>query len=542
MSIALPRRRSLAGAVIFSLVVGGLTLAPISAATAAKPTTAQNAATVLTAINAGRSALESPSLTSSAALTVIAQKYAASSAAKGKVTTEPTVIPADANPEAVAPAFDFSVTAISSKSAASAAYAKLNAEIVLNSTYDFAGIGYATKGTKTFVVALVADYTTAPLETQFATKPYLTGSTTVGGILVARTTFKQEPDSVTYEWIVDGVNVGAASGHLLPLFPELYGTRISVKVTATKAGYAPLTVISATTPKVGRGSISATLTVSGDRNVDRTLEAQVISSYFLFAASADVEFQWYRGSTKITGATDASYTQTALDLNKKVWVRATFAGEGLKTLVKNSSKSIVTKNRQIHYTSGVGISWDSESEIAVGSVATVDVGDWLIESEDSLVSPGITLSIQWLLDGKAVKGATSETFTVPASAVTKKLSVRVTGKQSGRVTTVRTSDTSYIAGLDFDTTPTLSVAGDFVTGKTLKATVAGIPAGATVSYKWYSAVAIYGIRGATSRSLKLTTALVNSHLVAAQVTIKRAGYNTITLQQYSTDLGFLGLP
>jgi hypothetical protein len=542
MSIALPRHRSLAGAVIFSLVIGGLTLAPISVANAAQPTTAQKAAIVLGTINTARNQNEISALESSAALTVIAQKYAAASAAKGKLTAAPTVIPADANPESAPPVFVISAATISSKSTADKAYPKLEAAKVLGSSYDFAGIGYATKGSKTFVVALVADYTTAPLETQFATKPYLTGSTTVGGILVARTTFAQEPDSVTYEWIVDGVNVGTDSGHLLPLFPDLYGTRISARITATKAGYAPLTVSSATTPKIGRGSIVTTLTVFGDRNVGRTLETQVISPNFVFAASADVEFQWYRGSSKITGATEANYTQTALDLNKKVWVRATFAGEGLKTLVKSSSKSIVTKNRQIHYTSGVGISWDSESEIAVGSVATVDVGDWLIESEDSLVSPGITLSIQWLLDGKAVKGATSETFTVPASAVTKKLSVRVTGKQSGRVTTVRTSDTSYIAGLDFDTTPTLSVAGDFTKGKTLKATVDGIPAGATVSYKWYSALAIYGIRGATSRSLKLTTEHVNSHLVAVQVTIKRAGYNTITLLQYSTDLGFLGLP
>ena len=542
MSIALPRRRSLAGAVIFSLVAGALALAPASVASAAKPTTAQNAAIVLGTINTARNMNEAAALESSAALTVIAQKYAAASAAKGKVTAEPTVVPADADAEAGAPVFDFSVASFSSKSAATAAYAKLNPEIVANPDFDFAGIGYATKGSKTFVVALVADYSTAPLETQFATKPYLTGVPAVGNFLVARTTFTQEPDSVTYEWIINGENIGQFSGNMLPLYSSIYGSRIAAKITATKAGYAPLVVTTATTPKIGRSTLAASLSVEGDRNVGRSLYAELYPAAFLFVASPDYSFQWYRGSSKIAGATGSTYTQTTQDLNKKIWVRGTMSGEGIRTRVKDSSKSIVTKNRQIEYTSGVSISWTDESEITVGSVATVNVGDWLDHNPEALVSPGIGLGIQWLINGKAVKGATSETFTVPASAATKNLSVRVTGKQSGRVTTVRTSGTSYIPGLNFDTTPNVTVSGDFATGTRLKAKVTGVPTGAKVSYAWASPLSLSGIRGATSTSLKLTKALVDAHLVMVQVRITRTGYNTIVLQGFASDLSFVGAP
>lgn len=539
MSIAVPRRRTLAGAVIFSLAIGGLSIAPLSA-TAAVPAVTKSEV-VFNAINAGRAGAETPQLSSSDALDVIAQKYAAASAAKGKVATKPTVVPADSDAEAPAPTFDFAVASFSSKLKAEAAYGKLNSTIVLNPAFDFAGIGYATKGTKTFVVALVADYSTAPLETQFATKSYLTGAPTVGNLLVAHATFAETPDSVSYEWIVDGENVGNFSGNLLPLFVELYGTRISAKITATKAGYAPLVITTATTPKIGRTTVKATLSVEGDRNVGRTLYAEAYPTSFYFVSSPSISYQWYRGSSKIVDATSQNYTQTPQDLNKKIWVRSKISGPGFTTFIKDSSRSIVTKGKQIEYTSGVSISWANEGNITVGTVATVNVGDWLDQNPEALVSPGIGLSIQWLLNGKAVKGATGESYTVPASAATKNLSVRVTGKQAGRQTTVRTSSSSYIAGLEFEASPSLVVAGDFVTGKTLKAVVTGVPAGAKVSYEWASAFSATGIRGATSKSLKLTKAMVDSHAVVVYVTISRAGYNTISRQAFVTDLTFIGI-
>lgn len=539
MSIALPRRRSIAGAVIISLAVGGLTLAPLSAATAI-PVPQSNAQIVLNDINSARNAVEVSSLTSSDALDVIAQKYAVASAAKGKATAEPTVVPADVNTEAGAPSFDFSVGSFSSKSAATAAYAKLDALIVGNSAYDYAGIGYATKGTKTFVVALVADYVTAPLETQFATKPFISGTRTIGSILAARTTFAEQPDSISYDWTIGGEHTeGFIFGNLLPLFAsdDLIGKRVSVTITALKAGYAPLVISSGQSVAISRAKATPSVTVSGDRNVGRTLYAGVALSHFSFFASPDISYQWYRGTSKIEGATYFDYTQTAQDLKKKIWARATVSGSGFVTQSDSSSKSIVTKPRQIEYTSGVNVTWTDESTITVGSVATVDVGDWLDYTPDTdrLVSPGIGLKIQWLVDGKAVKGATGETFTVPASAATKYVSVRVTGKQSGRETTVRTSNSSYIAGLTFEASPSVSISGDFLTGKKLTANVEGVPAGAKVSYEWRSAL-FSNKKLASSKSLTLTRGMVYSHLVGVEVTISAPGYNTIVVQDYVTDL------
>jgi len=538
MSIALPRRRSLAGAVIISLAVGGLTLAPLSAATAI-PVPQTKAQIVLNDINAARNSLEVSSLTSSDALTVIAQKYAVASAAKGSVTTEPTVVPADADPEAGAPAFDFSVGSFSSKSAATAAYAKLDSSIVGNSVYDYAGIGYATKGSKTFVVALVADYSTAPLETQFATKPFISGTRTIGSILVARTTFAEQPDSISYDWAIGEEHTGGFFGNILPLFAsdDIVGKRVSVTITALKAGYAPLVISSGQSVAISRAKFTPSVSVSGDRNVGRTLYAGVSLSHYSFFSSPDINFQWYRGSSKIEGATSSNYTQTDQDLKKKIWARVTASGDGFVTQSDSSSKSIVTKPRQIEYTSGVNVSWADESNVTVGSVATVDVGDWLDYTPDreALVSPGIGLKIQWLVDGKAVKGATGETFTVPASAATKYVSVRVTGTQSGRETTVRTSYPSYIAGLTFEANPSVSISGDFVMGTTLKANVEGVPAGAKVSYEWRSAL-LSNKKLGSSKSLTLTRGMVYSHLVGVEVTISAPGYNTIVVQNYITDL------
>jgi galactitol-specific phosphotransferase system IIB component len=543
MSIALPKPRSVAGALIFSLVVGGLALAPAGVATAA--TTAQNVSTVLTSINLARSAASTeeaviPALTSSAALTVIAQKYATDSATKGKPATEPTVIPYDTNSE-TAPTFDITIGQISSKAKASTAYATLDAAVATNATYNFTGIGYATKGSKTFVVALVADYDNAPVETLKVSKPTLAGTVSVGSILVPHYSFSSTPDTTSFTWYIDGVvNSDFQNAPYLPVFPEFKGKTIQVEVSGAKDGYTPATATSSKTAKVALGKLPIVAQVFGDRNVGQPLYAQAEAVLFFNFVPTTKTYQWYRGSSKISGETSNTYAQVAKDSGKKIWVRATFKGDGLATVTKDSSKSTTTKPKQIGYTSGPSFSSPDET-LVIGSVLTADSGDWLNEAPDlaSTIGSGIKVSYRWLRDGKAITGATKSVYTVKASDVGHYISVRVTGTQKNRGTTVRESEDRFINGLSFDGSLSAAITGTFASGKTLTAKVTNLPAGAKVSYRWLTIESYLKNKAAsTSSKLKITKATANTHFVGVEITVSKPGYNSVTFNPLSSDLPF----
>ena len=534
MSISFPKPRSLAAVIAISLVAGGLSLAPATAAVAA--TTAQNQAKVLSTINTLRANTisEDPigALASSAALTKIAQNYATASAKKGSAATEPASITVDANSD-VAPTFDIVIKKVSSSTKAADAAATLTPSIVTDARYDFAGIGWVTKGSKTYVVALVADYATAPLETQSGSKPVILGGSSVGSFLSARVKFSTPaPDSITYEWFADSEPLTMfGNSPFIVLTGNTKGKSVTVKVTAQKANYETLVLTSAKTAKITAGDVTLGLDVEGDRNVGQTLYAETSGNIFIPLENVVVSYQWYRGSTKLTDETDEFYVQTAADKGKKVWVRFTFKATGFNKFTKDSNKSVVTTGKPIEYaTNPTVVLPEGVSQIEAGTVVTVNKGDWS-NVAPAAVGAGISLKVQWLLDGKVISGATKSSYTVPASAVGKSLSVRVTGTQSGYGATVRTSDYRYVYGKSFASSPSLTIAGTFVKGKTLTSKIKNLPTGAKVSYKWYSLSSYYlGKSISSGKTLKLTKSIADSSVVILVVTISKSGYYPVTLQ------------
>ena len=66
----------------------------------------------------------------------------------------------------------------------------------------------------------------------------------------------------------------------------------------------------------------------------------------------------------------------------------------------------------------------------VGSTLTAKASAW---------APGATLSYQWLLDGKAIKGATARTYKLLAAQKGKRISLTVTQRANGYTTVSKTS-------------------------------------------------------------------------------------------------------
>ena len=61
------------------------------------------------------------------------------------------------------------------------------------------------------------------------------------------------------------------------------------------------------------------------------------------------------------------------------------------------------------------------------------------------VDAGVRVTYQWLIDGRAVKGATGKTFVVPRTARGKVVRVVTTATKAGYVTVRKSSDPKRVA-------------------------------------------------------------------------------------------------
>ncbi|WP_454850947.1 hypothetical protein [Promicromonospora soli] len=165
---------------------------------------------------------------------------------------------------------------------------------------------------------------------------------------------------------------------------------------------------------------------------------------------------------------------------------------------------------------------------------TVQVGKTLTANRWTWTPSPTTVKYQWRLDGRAVSGATSRTWKVPASAKGKRVTVAITGSRTGYTTktAVSPSTTTVKAGVFVAPKPTIT--GTTKVGSTLKA-VRGTwsPQPSTVKYQWK--VGGVAVKGATNYWFKLPSSAKGKRVVVT-VTGSRAGYVTKTVTSAATSL------
>lgn len=158
---------------------------------------------------------------------------------------------------------------------------------------------------------------------------------------------------------------------------------------------------------------------------------------------------------------------------------------------------------------------------------TVQVGKTLTANRWTWTPTPTTVKYQWRLDGKAVSGATSKTWTVPASAKGKKVSVAITGSKTGYTTKTLASPATAAVKAGVFVAPATTITGTVKVGSTLKA-VRGTwtPQPSTVKYQWK--VGGVAVKGATNYYFKVP-ASAKGKRVAVVVTGSRTGYTTKTV-------------
>jgi hypothetical protein len=229
---------------------------------------------------------------------------------------------------------------------------------------------------------------------------------------------------LTYTWKRGETTVGTAASYT-PTSADV-GASLTVTVTGTKSGYVTATRSSEPTAAVALGTLTTvTSTITGTAKVGKTLTA-VHGTWG--PGTVSFAYQWYDGTTAISGATAATYSVPASRSGHSLHVAITGSKAGY-TSVRSSSGSV-----KIAAGTLTGATPTISGTAKVGSTLTAVPGTW---------TSGVTRTYKWSrYTGGAwttISGATKSTYKATTTDLGKKLRVTVTGTKTGYSTLVKSS-------------------------------------------------------------------------------------------------------
>jgi hypothetical protein len=197
-------------------------------------------------------------------------------------------------------------------------------------------------------------FTTAPV-------PTIVGTASSGQTLSATVgTWAPVPDALAYQWYADGAEISSATQPTFQLTDAQLDKKITVAVTATKAGYTTKTVTSDPTAAVTSGTAPF---VAG---VKPTITGSAAVSYMLTAVAGTwtptgltLAFQWRRDSVNIPGATGTTYSLVPADAGHHLTVAVTGSNTGYQstTLVSDPTALVSSATSALAYEAFVKASY-----------------------------------------------------------------------------------------------------------------------------------------------------------------------------------------
>ena len=266
-------------------------------------------------------------------------------------------------------------------------------------------------------VSILSNATVVP----FATGPTasISGTAKVGQTLTAgEGTPDPVQDSFEYQWHADGTDIGSATNNTLVLTTAQLGKKISVTVTARKAGYTDASDTSDETAAVtGDFTTGPTATISGTATVGQTLTAGEGTPD---PVQDSFEYQWHADGVDIGGATAKTLVLGADQAGKKITVTVAAKKAGYADASDTSDDTDVV----------VGVFAPGPTATITGSAR---LGATLTAHRGSVLPmPGAT-TYRWYADGKQISGATSSKLKLGKAQVGKRITVRVYVTKSGYV-------------------------------------------------------------------------------------------------------------
>lgn len=305
--------------------------------------------------------------------------------------------------------------------------------------------------------------------------PTISGTAAIGSTLTAATgTWTPAPVTLTYQWRREGSPIAGATGRTYAVGPADGGAKLSVSVTGAKPGYATLTQTSTATATVTKLAFTATPLprITGAAKVGSTLTV-VPGSWT--PAPDRFNYVWKRNGVAIVASSGATYTLVGADAGKSITVTVTGVKLGFADATRTSQAT-----GKIAAGAMVATTPTVTGTVRVGQRLEAVTGNW---------TPGsATFTFQWYRSGKKVKSATTRVYTLVASDLGKRMTVKVTGTAVGYATVTRTSKATAKVSAGSLEVATPTITGVPQVGVTLDA-VPGAwgPAPVGFSYQWYRA-------------------------------------------------------
>lgn len=396
--------------------------------------------------------------------------------------------------------------------------AQLGQKLTVRVTASMGGVKASTLSS--VASAAVAAGTLVPSGT-----PLVVGSPQVGVPLVAEGATWRPTPSVSYQWYSNGVAIpGATDPTYTPQASDL-GSTITVTATATATGYR----IAAATVKTAKAVVPGNFTLTQSPSIVggvATVGTPLTARPGTWTPSGTYAYQWYAGKAPIPGATAASFTPTPDLLSQKLMVKVTATSPGYNARTGDSTLTAAVLP---------GIF----TAPALANLPAPAVGAPITESPGAITGTTTpTVTYQWKLNGLAIAGATSDTYTPTPSQLGKHLSVTVTASAPGYKTLTRTTALSTaiaLGTLKVTQQPSLPSGPHY--GAVYPYTAARWSATPSkVTYQWYADGV--PISGATHASYTPSEAVVGKLLSVVERVIA-AGYHnaSITTRAPSVTLG-----
>ena len=344
-------------------------------------------------------------------------------------------------------------------------------------------------------------------------QPVIVGIATEDEILTADVSGISDVDGLgtfRYQWLRDGANIaGATSSNYRPTDADV-DSRISVEVSYTDGhGLDEVLTSNETTRIVAINDAPTGLpTISGS-----AVEGQTLTARTNAVSDADgmgsIQYQWLRNGSAISGANSASYAIGDADVGTQlsIEIRYTDNQGTLETLASASTAPIANVN-----------------DVATGrpEIHGNAVEDQMLTADASSLADNDGLGafqFQWLRDGVAISGATSNSYQLGDADVDAQIRVRITYTDAlGSTEVVTSTATDAVENINDALTGQVVLVGNAEQNSTLTVDTSGLrddDGFGTLQYRWFRDA--QEIDGVTAGAYILTQDDVTSQ-ISVQVT------------------------
>lgn len=218
-----------------------------------------------------------------------------------------------------------------------------------------------------------------------------------------------------------------------------------------------------------------------------TVTAGSSASFRVVASGSNLNYQWYKDGSPVTGATKSVYTVASL------------SSDDIGTyyvVIASTSTSVTSTNATLSESPSVSApeitTQPSEVEVASGSCALLTV-----------VASGANLKYQWYKDGSAISGETYATLCIKSASTSSEGSYYVIVKNTAG--SVQSDSAALTIGTSGEKTPAITTQPSSVTvTEESAASLTVVATGGNLTYQWYKGST--AIDGATSAKYSISSA------------------------------------